>query len=167
MDILSAKTKAPDRLVLPEIVVRPPMPADIPGLAALLLEMQVHYGRPVPLVAAIEAATHACTRSTYRFAPRVLLALADGTVIGSIVMNVSFPAFALTQSLYIRDLYVAGVMRRSGIGRALVKAAARLALTEGFSALEWTTDSGNVAARSMYEFVRRATPGSHLLSPLR
>ena len=32
-----------------------------------------------------------------------------------------------------------------------MKAAARLAIDEGFSALEWTTDSANTAARKMYE----------------
>ena len=68
-----------------------------------------------------------------------------------LVMNVTFPAFELTRSLYIRDLYVVKRMRRHGVGQALVKAAARLALGEGFSALEWTTDSGNTAARKMYE----------------
>ena len=42
-------------------------------------------------------------------------------------------------------------MRRLGIGRSMVMAAAKLTLAEGFSAMEWTTDAGNAAARSMYE----------------
>ena len=72
-------------------------------------------------------------------------------IVGSIVMNVTFPAFELTLSLHIRDLYVAKAARRCGIGRMLVKAGARLAVSEGFSALEWTTDAANTAARKMYE----------------
>ena len=85
------------------------------------------------------------------FDPRVLIALTRGVIVGSIVMNVTFPAFELTLSLHIRDLYVAKAGRRCGIGRMLVKAGARLAVSQGFSALEWTTDAANTAARKMYE----------------
>ncbi len=66
-------------------------------------------------------------------------------------MNVTFPAFELSLSLHIRDLYVSRSMRRRGVGRLLVKSGARLAVKEGFSALEWTTDANNCAARKMYE----------------
>jgi GNAT superfamily N-acetyltransferase len=66
-------------------------------------------------------------------------------------MNVTFPAFELTRSLYIRDLYVSQRVRGCGVGTALVKAGARLALSEGFSAVEWTTETANAAARRMYE----------------
>lgn len=124
---------------------------DVPGLATHFSEMQAHYRRPVSMQAAVAAAEVACRPRLHDFDPHVLLALTDQGVVGSIVMNVSFPAFELSRSLYIRDLYVARTMRRTGVGSALVTAAAKLALHEGFSALEWTTDSGNAAARSMYE----------------
>jgi GNAT superfamily N-acetyltransferase len=67
------------------------------------------------------------------------------------VLNVTFPAFELSCSLYIRDLYVSRSMRRYGVGQALVKAAATLTYTEGYSALDWTTETANSAARQMYE----------------
>jgi ribosomal protein S18 acetylase RimI-like enzyme len=57
----------------------------------------------------------------------------------------------LTKSLYIRDLYVAKSMRRSRVGRMLVTAATHLSVSEGFYAVEWTTDSANKAARKLYE----------------
>jgi GNAT superfamily N-acetyltransferase len=138
--------------VYPEdIVVRRPSAADICGLALILSEMQCHYGRPVSNTAATAAATLACKAPADLFDPHILVALAGEQLIGSLFMNVTFPAFELTRSLYIRDLYVAKAMRRRGVGQALVKAGARLALSEGFSALEWTTDSENTAARAMYE----------------
>jgi GNAT superfamily N-acetyltransferase len=136
---------------LSPLVVRRPAAADVSGLAALFAEMQSHYGRPVSEARAREAAALACRPPVAIFDPHVLLAVLDETVVGSMVMNVTFPAFELTRSLYIRDLYVAAVMRRHGVGQALVRAGARLALENGYSALEWTTDSANAAARRMYE----------------
>jgi GNAT superfamily N-acetyltransferase len=133
------------------MVVRRPCEEDVPGLAALFSEMQAHYDRPVSYEAALSAAALACRPPVSTFDPRVLIALVGDDVVGSIVMNVTFPAFELSLSLHIRDLYVSRSMRRSGVGRLLVKSAARLAVNEGFSALEWTTDSANKAARKMYE----------------
>lgn len=85
------------------------------------------------------------------FDPRVLVALDGDTVIGSLVMNVTFPAAELSLSLYIRDLYVAKAARRRGVGQMLVRAATELRASQGFSALEWTTASTNAAARRLYE----------------
>ncbi|HET7883429.1 MAG TPA: GNAT family N-acetyltransferase [Acetobacteraceae bacterium] len=136
---------------LSRLVVRRPACTDVTGLAALFAEMQSHYGRPVSEARAREAAALACRPPAGTFDPHVLLAALDQTIVGSLVMNVTFPAFELTRSLYIRDLYVSAAMRRHGVGQALVHAGARLALENGYSALEWTTDSANAAARNMYE----------------
>jgi GNAT superfamily N-acetyltransferase len=135
----------------PSIIVRTPIPGDAPGLAILFSEMQRYYRRPVPDNQAEKAALLACKPVTATFDPRVLIATLDGAIVGSIVLNVSFPAFELSLALYIRDLYVAQSVRRHGVGQALVMAAAKLTYAEGFSALDWTTESGNVAARQMYE----------------
>jgi ribosomal protein S18 acetylase RimI-like enzyme len=132
-------------------MVRRPSETDIAGLAAHFSEMQTYYNRPVSNEVALKAAKLACKPPVNAFDPRVLVALADDKIVGSVVMNVTFPASDLSQSLYIRDLYVAKAARRSGVGRMLVEAAMRLRAAEGFSALEWTTDSSNAVARRLYE----------------
>ena len=134
-----------------DVTVRVPTACDIPGLAGLFSEMQRHYRRPVTDQQAVEAATLACQPVRSTFDPRVLLAEVAGTIAGSVVLNVTFPAFELSRALYIRDLYVAQSMRRLGVGQALVKAAARLTYAQAFSALDWTTETGNAPARQMYE----------------
>jgi GNAT superfamily N-acetyltransferase len=134
-----------------DIDVRSPTSQDIPALAGLFSEMQSHYRRPVTDKMAFEAATLACQPVRSTFDPRVLIAMADDTIAGSIVLNVTFPAFELSRALYIRDLYVARSMRRRGVGQRLVRAAAHLTYQQGFSALDWTTETGNAAAREMYE----------------
>ena len=135
----------------PGIEVRAPVRADVRGLAVLFSEMQRYYKRPVTDEMAYDAATLACWPVATTFDPRVLIAAMDGMILGSIVMNVAFPAFELSRALYIRDLFVAESARRLGVGQALVKAAARLTYAQGFSALDWTTETGNMAARRMYE----------------
>ena len=131
--------------------IRHPTSLDVPGVAALFGEMQRHYRRPVTDEQAVNAATLACLPARATFDPRVLIAELEGAIVGSIVLNVTFPAFELTRALYVRDLYVARQMRRFGVGQALVKAAAVLTFKEGFSALDWTTETDNSAARQMYE----------------
>jgi GNAT superfamily N-acetyltransferase len=145
------ESRFPIALQTSDFAVRAPTEQDIPGLAALFAEMQNHYQRPVTDEQAVEAATLACRPAQATFDPHVLIAAADNEVVGSIVLNVTFPAFELSRSLYIRDLYVARSMRRNGIGQALVSAAARLTYAKNYSALDWTTESGNVGARQMYE----------------
>lgn len=135
----------------PGLEVRGPNLSDVSGLAALFSEMQRHYRRPVPDEQALEAAILACKPVSAMFDPRVLIAAADDAIVGSIVMNVAFPAYELSRALYIRDLYVKQSMRRHGVGQALVRVAARLTYAQGFSALDWTTETGNTAARQMYE----------------
>jgi ribosomal protein S18 acetylase RimI-like enzyme len=147
----AASMGPPDQTRAEDIVVRRPTKSDIPGLAAHFSEMQIHYKCPVSDAAAAEAAALACQPPTGTFDPRVLIAVVGNTVVGSLVMNVTFPAHALTKSLYIRDLYVAKSMRRSRVGRMLVTAATHLSVSEGFYAVEWTTDSANKAARKLYE----------------
>jgi GNAT superfamily N-acetyltransferase len=124
--------------------------ADSFSFAPLLAEMQRHYGQPVPEQAALEAATLLCHLPAEGFNPRTLLAVADGAVIGSCVLNVMMPAAELRRSLYIRDLFVSATTRRRGIGRALVRAAAQLVVEGGFCALDWTMDARNDPARRLY-----------------
>jgi ribosomal protein S18 acetylase RimI-like enzyme len=135
----------------PEVVIRSPTRLDIPALAALFSEMQRHYQRAVTDEQAMQAATLACQPVSATFDPRVLVATMGHVIVGSVVLNVTFPAFELSRALYIRDLYVAQSVRRNGVGQALVRAAARLTYAQGFSALDWTTETNNIDARKMYE----------------
>lgn len=131
--------------------VRRPTPADAPGLAALFSEMQRHYQQPVPDSLAQEAAAFLCCSCSGGFEPRTVIALDEGQVIGSAVLNVTFPAAELARSLYIRDLYVSAGTRRRGVGRALLKEAAAITVAEGFCALDWTTDAANLVAHRLYD----------------
>src|SRR5579859_2119085 len=98
-----------------EIAIRTPTELDVHGVAALFVQMQIHYRRPVTNQQAIDAATLACQPVSSRFDPRILIASLNDAIVGSIVLNVTFPAFELSLALYIRDLYVIQPMRRHGV----------------------------------------------------
>ncbi|MFC7475018.1 GNAT family N-acetyltransferase [Dankookia sp. GCM10030260] len=132
--------------------IRRLIPQDVEALAILWAEMQRHYGKPVTEIDAMQAAIQACdAQQRDGFEPRILVANVLGSgLAGAIVLNVSFPANELSRSLYIRDLYVAADMRRCGVARALLRAAAALTLCQGFSALDWTAEVDNLNARKLY-----------------
>ncbi len=147
------RTDSLEEDALGEFAVRRPTVFDARSLAALWAEMQRHYGQPVADASAAAAAAFACQAGRAGgFDPRVLVSTADtGAVVGALVLNVTFPATGLTRSLYIRDLYVALVARRRGVAHSLLRAAAALTLSEGFSSLDWTADARNAGARRFYE----------------
>jgi GNAT superfamily N-acetyltransferase len=62
-----------------------------------------------------------------------------------------WPSSALTTSLYLKELYVAAAYRRSGVGRLLMDRLREIAVVRGCTRIEWTTDTGNLAAQSFYE----------------
>jgi len=133
------------------VQVRAATRQDVPALAALFFEMQGHYGDPVSVEEAFEAASVLCAMPSEGFNPRTLLAEVEGIVVGSCVLNVMMPAARLRRSLYIRDLYVGAANRRKGVGVSLVRAALTLVEEGGFCALDWTADSQNRIAIRMYQ----------------
>ena len=76
----------------------------------------------------------------------------DGTVrAGFAGYSFIWPSSALTTSLYLKELYVADAYRRSGAGRLLMERLREIAVARGCTRIEWTTDTGNLAAQSFYE----------------
>lgn len=54
---------------------------------------------------------------------------------------------------YLEDLYVDPKNRRSGVGRALIKAVEEIASAKGSKRLYWTTAPDNETARKLYDKV--------------
>jgi ribosomal protein S18 acetylase RimI-like enzyme len=53
--------------------------------------------------------------------------------------------------LFLKDLYVTSAARSLGIGRALIAAAARIAVEEDYCRIDWTTDATNLGAQRLYD----------------
>src|SRR6476646_9589052 len=96
------------------------------GLAALLSDMQAHYGSPDPPGGAAETA-QLLTRTGERL-PFALVAERDGALLGLASLSPVLFGGAFQWLLFLKDLYVSGASRGLGVGRVLLAAAARTAV---------------------------------------
>src|SRR5262245_5721319 len=109
------------------IATRPATPADLPALVALFREMEVHYDGPAaaPAEAEIRAAL-----ARHVFAPEarveLLVAEGEGRLLGLAFISTLFPAARCTTALFLKDIFVSAEARSRGVGRALMRAVARL-----------------------------------------
>lgn len=132
------------------VTISPAELADLPAIAALLEEMDRFYGvtefePPDERVAQIQA--HLFRDHPAAF---VLLARADHQVVGLASYSLLWPAVGLTQSLYLKELYVVASHRRQSIGQALMQRLHAVAAETGCSRVEWTADAGNAGAQRFY-----------------
>ena len=81
-----------------------------------------------------------------RRAAEVLFAVADGTEVGFALFFANFSTFLGKAGLYLEDLYVLPEHREHGIGTALLRELASIAVSRGYgrfelSCLDWNTPS--------------------------
>ena len=131
------------------LTVRRAVATDRAGLAALLSDMQVHYGSPDPPGGAAEMA-RLLTRTGERL-PFALVAERNGALLGLASLSPVLFSGAFQWMLFLKDLYVTGAARSLGVGRALLVAAARTALEEDYCRIDWTTDATNGGAQRLYD----------------
>ena len=82
-----------------------------------------------------------------------LIATLDGEPAGSAFWHRSFTTFRGREVIYMEDLSVLPRFQRRGVGRALLKAVARLAVAKGYPSVRWMMMAWNQQARSLYEAV--------------
>ena len=127
------------------------VPGDEDAIVALYAELDEFYGASSPGTPAERA--ERVRQALFGNPPlgHALLAW-DGSVrAGFAGYSFIWPSSALTMSLYLKELYVAAVYRRSGVGRLLMGRLREIAVARGCTRIEWTTDAGNLAAQSFYE----------------
>jgi len=124
---------------------------DVPAVAGLLEEMDRFYGSVE--FPPIELRQRQIKGLLFGPVPaaRVLLAF-DGTdLVGLATYSSLWPAAGVTQSLYLKELYVRESHRKRGVGRLLMARLCAVAIETGCSRVEWTTDRDNEAAQDFYE----------------
>jgi GNAT superfamily N-acetyltransferase len=129
--------------------IRPARPADLPEIAALIREL-AEFERLLHEVRWDEALL-----GQYLFADRpaaeVLMAEdAAGAIMGFALFFQTFSTFEGRPGLWLEDLFVRPPARGQGLGKALLRAVARIAHERGFSRFEWWVLNWNAPAIALY-----------------
>lgn len=121
-------------------------PADLDALAGRFDAYRRFYGQPSDLDAARE-----WLRRRLRFGEsRALLARLDGEPAGFAQLYPMFSSVRLARIWILNDLFVQPAMRRRGVARRLLDAAAGFARGDGAVSIQLETARDNEAARAAY-----------------
>jgi len=142
--------------------IRPPAPADHPALADLFIEMQAHYRVPCPLREDLIA-----TFANLPPGAEMLVASEAGNLLGFAAFGAIFPGPGVTSGFFLKELFVTKPTRGQGIGRALLKAVATLALARGHQRLDWTADRNNQQLVDFYKGLGAAAQEEKIFFRLR
>ena len=128
--------------------IRPATSADAAVIASLVREL-----------AEYEKLSHEAVATTVDFAREleasnpvihVLIAEWDGTPVGFALYFFNFSTFVGRPGLYLEDLFVRPAQRAHGIGRALLRALARIARERNCGRMEWAVLDWNEPALRFY-----------------
>ena len=128
--------------------IRAATPADVGAIHALMYEL-----------AEFEKLTHLFTGTAEgladalfgtRPAAEALVAEDAGRIVGYALFFHNYSTFLSRRGLYLEDLYVQPSQRGTGLGTAMLRALAAIAIERGCARFEWTVLDWNVRAQSFY-----------------
>ena len=129
-----------------ETTIRLLQPADHKALAALMAEMQGHYGVPCPAVEEILGGLASLPAGI-----DILIAVKGEAVLGFASACNLYPGPGLKTGFFLKEIYVADAARGGGLGRKLMTALAELALERGHRRIDWTADADDAALLRFYD----------------
>jgi len=131
------------------LVIRTAEPADVPVIAGLIRGL-ARYEKLEDGVSLTEELLAKNLFGPRRYA-ETLLAEEDGTPVGFALFFHNFSTFLALPGIYLEDLFVVPEQRGRGIGRALLKRLAKIAVERGCGRLEWSVLDWNRDAIGFYE----------------
>lgn len=133
-----------------EIVsLRSATPSDIPRILAFIQGL-AEYEKLSHVCIATEESLHETLFGPRPFA-EVIMADCDGQPAGFALFFHNYSTFRARPGIYLEDLYVLPPLRGKGIGKALLKELARLAIERGCARLEWSVLDWNSPAIEFYK----------------
>ena len=133
----------------PHIVVRRATEADLPLILQLIRELAEYERLADHCVATIELLRQ------HIFGPRpiveVRIGLLDDVAVGFTLFFHNFSTFLSRPGIYIEDIYVQPHARGKGVGKALLREVARLAVERNCGRLEWSVLDWNEPSINFYK----------------
>ena len=133
------------------VVLRPACVDDVPPVLAMIRELAA-YERLADAVVADEARLRAALFGPQP-AAEVVLADVDGAPAGFALFFHTFSTFLGRRGLYLEDLFVRPAHRGRGIGLALMRHLAALALARDCGRFEWSVLDWNEPAIRFYRSI--------------
>jgi GNAT superfamily N-acetyltransferase len=131
------------------ITITPATPGDVPTILALIREL-AEYEKLLDRV----SATEDLLRRTL-FGPRpyaeVLIGRLGAEPVGYALFFHSYSTFLAKPGIYLEDVFVKPAARGKGVGKALLRAVARVARDRGCGRVEWAVLKWNTPAIEFYD----------------
>ena len=134
------------------IEIRPATPADAGAVLALVRALAVYEREPDAVHMTAEMAARALAQGHCR----ALLATDGARPVAIALYFFNFSTWTGTRGLYLEDLFVAPEARKTGLGLALLKRLAAMAVAEGCKRMEWSVLSWNDSAKGFYQRIGAA-----------
>jgi GNAT superfamily N-acetyltransferase len=131
------------------VTIRPAERADVPVIAKLIHGL-ARFEKMEDQVTMTEDRLSDSLFGVRRYA-ETLIAEEDSEPVGFALFFHNFSTFLAQPGIYLEDLFVVPEHRSRGIGRALLKELARLAVERGCGRLEWAVLDWNRDAIGFYE----------------
>jgi GNAT superfamily N-acetyltransferase len=132
-----------------QFLIRAATPADVPEILRLIRELAVYEK-----LEHMAVGTDATLRESLfgaQPAAEAILAEVEGRAVGFALYFTTFSTFLCKPGIHLEDLFVEPQHRGSGIGRALLRHLARLAVERGCGRLEWNVLDWNTPSIRFYE----------------
>ena len=133
--------------------IRPAEPRDVPTLVRLITAL-AEYEKLTRLLDITPAKLHAQLFGPRPPAEALVAEVGEGSslqVVGFALFFTNFSTFLCRPGLYLEDLFVLPEHRGAGLGRALLKHLAAMAVERGCGRFEWSVLDWNEPAIRFYE----------------
>jgi len=131
------------------VALRPATPADLPEIVRLVRGL-AEYEKLLQEFTAGEEDFHRLLFAANHAADATIADL-DGHPVGIAIYHRTINTFKGKIGLFLEDLYVEPACRGQGIGRALLRHLARLAVASGYNIVEWRVLNWNEPSIRFYE----------------
>lgn len=147
--VAELRTTAVD--AVPGLVLRPATEADAGLILRFIIELAVYEKEPDAVVTDQDGI--AASLFGQGATARALIAELDAEPVGYAVWFASYSTWLGRNGLYLEDLYVTPEMRGRGVGKAILRQLAALAVAQGCGRMEWSVLDWNAPAIAFYESV--------------
>ena len=129
-------------------VLRAAVPADAPGILALIHALAEYEREPD----AVENTVEMLTETLFGDEPRAFahVVVKGERVVGIALWFLTYSTWTGRHGIWLEDLYVDEAERGAGYGKALMRALAQVCVARGYSRFEWTVLDWNAPSIAFY-----------------